>query len=555
MRATARAFGASATGAVAILLAGGVLTAAPSSAAPGTPPLSVICPDIGQVVVGAPPALGEQPAVPDDGLLRVTVSYTATNLRTGGIVSAGPGAPIGTVNCGTAPFSARPARAVATGPLPAGTRPNDQLTGRYAVSVTVLALPSAPSAPSPRLALPSRPFPNDAALSAYLASRPGSKSVALFDAATNATFVRGPSDRFVTASIVKVAILGAVLRNAQLAGRGLTATETSLAERMIRVSDNAAATTLWNQIGGSAGLGRFVALIGMAHTTPGPGGYWGLTQTTTPDQLLLMRTVSYPNGTLNEPSRRYARSLMLTVTASQRWGVSAAAPVGSAVALKNGWLPRTGGWAINSIGRISGSGHDFVLAELSFGSATMATGVSTVEGAARIAASGVPHSGIGDRYLALGGPNGLLGNPVTAELPTPDLTGAFTHYEHGSIYWSRATGAHEVHGAIRDLWASLGWERSVLGFPTTDELTTPDRLGRYNHFQGGSIYWTPATGAHEVHGAIRARWASLGWERSPLGYPTSNVYAYGDGWRSDFQHGYLYWHAGTGVVDDPVLTG
>ena len=55
-----------------------------------------------------------------------------------------------------------------------------------------------------------------------------------------------------------------------------------------------------------------------------------------------------------------------------------------------------------------------------------------------------------------------------------------------------------------------------LGYPVTDESGTPDHVGRFNHFEGGSIYWTPQTGAHEVHGAIRALWASLGWERSGL---------------------------------------
>ena len=58
-----------------------------------------------------------------------------------------------------------------------------------------------------------------------------------------------------------------------------------------------------------------------------------------------------------------------------------------------------------------------------------------------------------------------------------------------------------------------------MGFPVTDELGTPDGRGRFNHFEGGSIYWTPQTHAHEVHGAIRDKWASMGWERSRLGYP------------------------------------
>jgi uncharacterized protein with LGFP repeats len=83
----------------------------------------------------------------------------------------------------------------------------------------------------------------------------------------------------------------------------------------------------------------------------------------------------------------------------------------------------------------------------------------------------------------------------------------------------------------------------------TDETTTPDGIGRFNHFQGGSIYWTPATGAHEVHGAIRDRWASLGWERSRLGYPTSDELVWaGTGRVSRFQGGSIYWSPIFGTI-------
>jgi len=156
-------------------------------------------------------------------------------------------------------------------------------------------------------------------------------------------------------------------------------------------------------------------------------------------------------------------------------------------------------------------------------------------------------------YLTLGGPAGRAGLPSTDELPTPDGVGRFNHFigsGGASIYWTPATGAQEVQGLIRTLWAGSGWERGPLGYPTTDETTTPDQLGRYNHFTGsaGSIYWTPGTGAHEVHGAIAARWAALGWERSPLGYPTSNEYTVTGGRASAFAHGTITWNAATGAT-------
>ena len=145
------------------------------------------------------------------------------------------------------------------------------------------------------------------------------------------------------------------------------------------------------------------------------------------------------------------------------------------------------------------------------------------------------------KYRALGGCNSFLGAALTEERKTPDNVGRYNHFQGGSIYWTPDTGAFEIHGAIRDKWAALGWERSFLAYPITDETRTPDGVGRFSHFQGGSIYWTPSTGAHVVYGKIRDKWEELGWERGALGYPTSDEYAVSGGRRSDFQRGKITW--------------
>src|SRR5262249_19125765 len=147
------------------------------------------------------------------------------------------------------------------------------------------------------------------------------------------------------------------------------------------------------------------------------------------------------------------------------------------------------------------------------------------------------------KYAQLGGAAGFLGAPVTVEMLAPDRIGHYRHYQRGSIYWHPAIGAHEVHGLIRDKWARVGWERSVLYYPLTDELPTPDGVGRFNHFQGGSIYWTPSTGAQIVRGYIRDKWASLGWERGFLGYPVTDESGTPDGIGryNHFQGGSIYW--------------
>ncbi|MGY1839026.1 MULTISPECIES: DUF3152 domain-containing protein [unclassified Modestobacter] len=167
------------------------------------------------------------------------------------------------------------------------------------------------------------------------------------------------------------------------------------------------------------------------------------------------------------------------------------------------------------------------------------------------------YGAIRHRWTQLAWEQGPLGYPVTGELTTPDGVGRYNHFTGngnggGSIYWTPDIGAHEIYGAIRTRWAELNWEQGPLGYPVTGELTTPDGVGRYNHFTGsggGSIYWTPGTGAHEVYGGIRARWAELNWEQGPLGYPVSGEYDVDGGRRSDFQGGSIVWNRATGTTE------
>ncbi len=168
------------------------------------------------------------------------------------------------------------------------------------------------------------------------------------------------------------------------------------------------------------------------------------------------------------------------------------------------------------------------------------------------------HGLIYGRYEALGGMVGPLGKPLTDELTTPDGVGRYNHFEAGSIYWTPQTGAREVLGAIRDKWEELGWEQGLLGYPITGEVRTPDGAGFYQHFQRGSIYWHPQTGAHEVHGQIRDYWEGQGWERGPLGYPVSDeaTTADGEGRYSLFQGGQIRWYADHGAYTPmPDVTG
>ncbi len=214
---------------------------------------------------------------------------------------------------------------------------------------------------------------------------------------------------------------------------------------------------------------------------------------------------------------------------------------------------------------------------------------------------------ISDKYASLGGSAGWLGRPVSGELASSDGAGLYRQYQHGAIFWSAATGAHVVQGAILAKYAALGSEAGVMGYPTGDELAldgvdggsgdggrcapfqngvilwragadaafashgpvlarwqhcgfwagrlgfplgdvarTADQAGQYQHFESGSIYWKPATGAHAVDGGIRQHWAAAGWEANQaLGYPVSGVLPHGEDSHAEFENGVVYWRHST----------
>ncbi|WP_432543934.1 LGFP repeat-containing protein [Kineococcus sp. SYSU DK002] len=150
------------------------------------------------------------------------------------------------------------------------------------------------------------------------------------------------------------------------------------------------------------------------------------------------------------------------------------------------------------------------------------------------------------RYEAQGSSGGTLGLPVTGEVAIPG--GAFTHFENGSVYWSPAGGAHVVAGATRDAWAKAGWERGV-GFPTGEAFAVKSSSGTpgtVQRFAGGLVYASAGQG-HVVKGAIEGRYATLGWEGSRLGLPVTSEFGVRGGAASHFQGGSVYWSPATGA--------
>lgn len=225
------------------------------------------------------------------------------------------------------------------------------------------------------------------AVASYLATRGTTVSVAVYDADTGEEFTYNPSTLHYTASIAKVDILSTLMAHQQATGQPLSYSNQILAQQMIMQSNNTAATELWNEDGGGPGVAAYNAANGgLPSTTMGSGGYWGLTTTTAPDQVQLVKWLAYGDRVLTPDSRAYPLSLMRLVEPTEDWGVSYGVPAGVSVALKNGWLPvgSATNWQVNSIGYINGQGRNYVVAVLTAHDPSMDYGIQTISGVSAI---------------------------------------------------------------------------------------------------------------------------------------------------------------------------
>jgi hypothetical protein len=123
--------------------------------------------------------------------------------------------------------------------------------------------------------------------------------------------------------------------------------------------------------------------------------------------------------------------------------------------------------------------------------AVLALGASFIA----LSASATP---IDVKYASLGGSAGFLGAASGTEKTSADGTGTFRNYANGSIYFHTATGAHEVHGLIRQKFIALGAETGALGYPMSDEMNLVDGSGKVTKFQLGQVLLRSATNQVEV---------------------------------------------------------
>jgi beta-lactamase class A len=275
----------------------------------------------------------------------------------------------------------------------------------FGITVAIAQARPAGARARPARARPTdNPFAN-VALRNWLAARDGRVTAAVYNIETGQEFLYKPQYAEKTASTIKVDILATALHQAQLAHHPLPAKEAAAAVPMITESDNNAAADLYDDIGGWNAIGPFDKSIDMTRTTPNAQGFFGETFTTAADQITLLKQVTLPGGELSPSSRRYEYELMLHVIPSQRWGITGGLPANARVAIKNGWLPETTGWHVNSIGRVQGDGRNYLIAVYTEWDPSWAYGIDSIQriAAASWKAMGVKHGAAAQYYGPPGG--------------------------------------------------------------------------------------------------------------------------------------------------------
>jgi hypothetical protein len=227
--------------------------------------------------------------------------------------------------------------------------------------------------------LPRNPFQRQA-VRAFLAAHPG-MTATVHDLATGKVWTYRPGLHQVTASIVKVDILETLLHQ----GGVLDGDRLGTATGMIENSDNDDATALWNDEGGAQAVASYGDDAGLTGTRP-DAAHWGLTTTTSGDQVRLLDRLALPNQLLSSADREQAMDLMHHVEPDQEWGVAAGLPAGTHVAVKNGWLPLDDGtgWQVNSDGIVKGHGYHADISVLTTHSPTEQAGIHEIQGLTRL---------------------------------------------------------------------------------------------------------------------------------------------------------------------------
>lgn len=164
-------------------------------------------------------------------------------------------------------------------------------------------------------------------------------------------------------------------------------------------------------------------------------------------------------------------------------------------------------------------------------------------------------SPIGDAEAAImaawdkaGGDTSPLGARKGDVYPVAD--GFALDFDGGKMFFTPATGAKFAYGPVLDKYEQLGGPAgSDLGFPTINEvpgLSGPDsRVITFSASDKPVIFWTPEHGPFVVRGALNSAWDKLGSSGGVLGVPVGDETYSGEVSSQKFSGGQVSWNRQT----------
>ena len=207
----------------------------------------------------------------------------------------------------------------------------------------------------------------------FLQGRTGSASFAVVDERHRIHGFRR-SVQYSSASLVKAMLLVAYLERRDVKHRRLRGEDRRLLGPMIRVSDNDAATAVYDRVG-PGGLRRVAQRAGMRRFVANP--VWGGCQVTARDQARFFSRIRHQ---IPERHRKYALGLLRRIVSYERWGIPHGKPSGWQVYFKGGWFPDDGGWRVHQAALLRKGGRHISIAVLSSGSPSLGYGAATIAG-------------------------------------------------------------------------------------------------------------------------------------------------------------------------------
>ena len=211
----------------------------------------------------------------------------------------------------------------------------------------------------------------------YLDRRGGETAYAVFDSQGRLSG-RRLHRTFSSASVVKAMLLVADLRRLAARHRGLDPGRRALLEPMIHLSDNAAATAIWN-LDGEGPVRALARAAGM--TDFAVYGYWSSAKISAADQA---RFFFGMEELVPRRFRAYANRLLSHIVDYESWGIPRVArPRGWRTYFKGGWVGTSRGQLVHQVARLERRRARVAIAVLTDGNPSMEYGIETIEGVTR----------------------------------------------------------------------------------------------------------------------------------------------------------------------------